>query len=309
MSPVIFVSEEESAALVTHELAYDAARRALLAAVDEDAHSFPPVLGHGSARANRFTVKSASTARVAGLKVGSYWPGNADRGLPRHNSLVLLFDQEVGRIGAVIEAGQANAYRTAAADAVAADVLARPDARSLAIFGTGHQAFYECAALARVREFEVVRVVARDAGRGAEFVRRLAGHGLTGVLSSAEEACRSSDVVVTATTSRAPLFEAGWIGPGTHVASMGSDARGKQELPPELLATARLFCDRPAQSREIGEFQHAPAGAEPTALGHVLAGRQPGRRSPDEVTVFDSSGIALQDLFLALALLERRAGR
>ncbi|GGP82779.1 ornithine cyclodeaminase family protein [Saccharothrix coeruleofusca] len=306
---MIFISEAESTALVTHELAYAAARRALLAAVDEDAHSFPAVLGHGSARANRFTVKSAATAEVAGLKVGSYWPGNAERGLPRHNSLVLLFDQEVGRIGAVIEAGQANAYRTAAADAVAADALARPDARALAVFGTGHQAFHECAALARVREFEVVRVVARDADRGAAFARKLAGHGLTAVPASAEEACRSSDVVVTATTSRAPLFDAAWIGPGTHVASMGSDARGKQELPPELLATARLFCDWPAQSREIGEFQHAPAHAEPTALGHVLSGRSPGRRSADEITVFDSSGIGLQDLFLAVALLEAREHR
>ncbi|KOX19023.1 ornithine cyclodeaminase [Saccharothrix sp. NRRL B-16348] len=302
---VIYLSEEETRALVTRELAYEAALSALLEAADGGV-LFPAVVGHGSSPANRFTVKSAAAARAAGVKVGSYWPGNAERGLPRHNSVILLFDQSAGRIGAVVEAGYANAFRTAAADAVAADVLARPDARSLAVFGTGPQAWHECVALARVRDLEVVHVVARDAERGARFVADLAAEGLAAVLTGPEEACRSADVIVTATTARAPLFEAGWVRPGTHVASMGSDAKGKQELPVELLASARLFCDWPAQSVAIGEFQHVP-DARPTAVGDVLAGRAAGRSSPEDVTVFDSSGIALQDLHLGVALL-RAAG-
>jgi ornithine cyclodeaminase len=301
---VIVVPEEESAALVTRELAHEAARLALLAAAAEGTDSFPTVIGHGSSPADRFTVKSAATADTAGVKIGTYWPGNSD--LPRHSSLILLFDQTIGRVGAVIEAGAANAYRTAAADAVAADLLARQDARTLAIFGTGHQALHECAALARVRDFRTVHVVARDAGRGAAFVRALAERGLTGVLSTPEEACRAADVIVTATTARSPLFDAGLVRPGTHVASMGSDARGKQELPPDLLATASLFCDLPAQSRRIGEFQHAPESASPTAIGDVLSGRAPGRTSAEEITVFDSSGLALQDLFLGVAILRAR---
>ncbi|MER5267527.1 ornithine cyclodeaminase family protein [Actinosynnema sp. NPDC002837] len=302
---MIFLSEEETRALVTRELAYEAALSALLEAADGGVQ-FPAVVGHGSSPANRFTVKSAAAARAAGVKIGSYWPGNTERGLPRHNSVILLFDQSTGRIAAVIEAGFANAFRTAAADAVAADVLARPDARSLAVFGTGPQAWHECVALARVRDLAVVHVVARDAGRGARFVADLAAEGLPAVLTGAEEACRSADVIVTATTARAPLFEAGWVRPGTHVASMGSDGKGKQELPVELFASARLFCDWPAQSAAIGEFQHVP-DARPTALGDVLAGRAAGRTSPEDVTVFDSSGIALQDLHLGVALL-RAAG-
>ncbi|MFI9008047.1 ornithine cyclodeaminase family protein [Actinosynnema sp. NPDC053489] len=302
---VIFLSEEETRALVTRELAYEAARAALLEAA-EGGVLFPAVVGHGSSTANRFTVKSAAAPAAAGVKIGSYWPGNTERGLPRHNSVVLLFDQAVGRVAAVVEAGYANAFRTAAADAVAADVLARPDARSLAVFGTGPQAWHECLALARVRELSAVHVVARDPARGARFAADLAAEGLPAVARGAEEACRSADVIVTATTARAPLFEAGWVRPGTHVASMGSDARGKQELPVALLAAGRLFCDWPEQSAVIGEFQHLPQ-ARPTALGDVLAGRAPGRTSPDEVTVFDSSGIALQDLHLAVALL-RAAG-
>lgn len=302
---MIFLSEEETRALVTRELAYEAARSALLEAADGGV-LFPAVVGHGSSPGNRFTVKSAAAAEAAGVKIGSYWPGNTGRGLPRHNSVVLLFDQATGRIGAVVEAGHANAFRTAAADAVAADVLARPDARVLAVFGTGPQAWHECVALSRVRDLSAVHVVARDAERGARFAADLAAEGLPAVVTGAEEACRSADVIVTATTARAPLFEAGWVRPGTHVASMGSDAAGKQELPVELLASARLFCDWPAQSVVLGEFQHLP-GARPTAVGDVLAGRAPGRTSADEVTVFDSSGIALQDLHLAMALL-RAAG-
>ena len=107
-----FMSEAESARLVSHEMAFDAAREAMIAVVD-DAVIFPAVIAHGSVPSNRFSVKSASTSAFAGLKVGSFWPGNGDIGLPRHNSLILLFDQEVGRVDWVIEAGAVNAYRTA----------------------------------------------------------------------------------------------------------------------------------------------------------------------------------------------------
>jgi ornithine cyclodeaminase len=297
---MIFLSEADSAALITEEIAYDAVRRALIAAVDEQSDLFPAVPGHGSSPRNRFTIKSAAAADVAGVKIGSYWPDNTD--IPKHNSVILLLDQTVGRVGAVIEAGTVNAYRTAAADAVAADALARPEATTLTIFGSGHQALYECLALARIREIDTIHVVARS--HGPAFVQELADHGLSGKLTPAEEAVGVADVIVTATTARAPLFDASWVRPGTHVASMGSDARGKQELPPDLLATADLFCDWPAQSTAIGEFQHATADREVTAIGEVLTGRAPGRRSPDAITVFDSSGIALQDLYVGIALLD-----
>ena len=304
---MLFLSEAESAALIDEEIAYTAVREALIAATTGS--SFPSVHGHGSVPTNRFTVKSGSSADFAGVKIGSYWPGNDAVGLPRHSSSVLLFDQNVGRITAVVEAAAVNAYRTAAADAVAADVLARPDAISLGVFGTGHQALYECTALARIRPLETINVVARSAERGERFLAQLSEHGLAGRLATAREAC-GADIVVTATTATSPLFDADLIGPGAHVASMGSDAPGKQELPPELLREARLFCDLPEQSTKIGEFQHVAdlvsAGTVSlTPIGHVLTGAAEGRRSPDEVTVFDSSGIALQDLYVASALLDR----
>ncbi|KAB2350340.1 ornithine cyclodeaminase family protein [Actinomadura rudentiformis] len=308
-----FLPEERSAALVTEELAFTAVRDALIAAAGPQADVFPAVLGHGSQRENRFTVKSATSAQLAGVKIGSYWPGNADKGLARHNSLVLLFDQDHGRIGAVVEAGVVNAYRTAAADAVAASVLARTDAATLTIFGAGHQALYECTALSRVRPITTIHVVARSRQRGEHFLDKLAERGLAGQLTDAEQACRAADIVVTATTATAPLFDAAWVRPGTHIASMGSDAHGKQELPRDLLRTARLFCDLPAQSVRIGELQHVAdlvhdGTLQVVAIGDVLTGQAEGRRSEQEITVFDSSGIALQDLFVADALLHATAG-
>lgn len=303
---MLFISESQSAALVTHELAFIAAHEALIAACEDATASFPVVLGHGSSADNRFTVKASATAELAGLKVGSYWPGNRDRGLERHNSLILLFDQETGRIGVAIEAGIVNAYRTAAADAVAAHALARPDAATLAIFGAGHQAYYECMALARVRPLRRVMIVARDPHRAEAMAAKLRQQGLGAEVAEAQGACAAADMIVTATPARAPLFEADWVRPGTHIASMGSDARGKQELPPALFPRAALFCDLPEQARGIGEFQHAPPDAVITPLGEVLSGRHPGRNSDEAITIFDSSGLSLQDLYIARHLLEKQ---
>ncbi|OLR93407.1 ornithine cyclodeaminase family protein [Actinokineospora bangkokensis] len=300
-----FLDETTTAALITEEMAYSAARAALVAATSGT--SFPSVHGHGSDPANRFTVKSGASAELAGVKVGSFWPGNDALGLARHSSTILLFDQSVGRIEAVVEAARVNALRTAAADAVAADALARPDATTLGVFGTGNQALHECLALARIRPLSTVRVVGRSAERTEVFVDRLAAHGIDAEPASAQQAC-GSDIVVTATTAREPLFDADWVRPGTHLASMGSDSPGKQEMPVEIAHRARLFCDLPAQSRAIGEFQHVSGDIEAgrltlTAIGDVLTGQASGRRSEDDITVFDSSGIALQDLYIAAALL------
>ena len=293
--------------MITHALAYGAAREALLAAAGVGATSFPVVSAYGSDRANRFSVKASSAPDVAGLKIGSFWPGNPAQGRPRHNSLILLFDQDTGRISTAIEASIVNAYCTAAADAVAAEALARPDATTLAIFGAGNQARYEFAALARVRPIHRVLVVARDAERGRTMAAELSDQGPDAAHTAAEAACAEADIIVTATSSTAPLFQAGWVRPGTHIASMGSDAAGKQELPPELFERAALFCDLPEQSRMIGEFQHAPKTAALTAIGHVLSGAYSGRRSPSEITIFDSSGLSLQDLIIAQHLLAKHS--
>jgi ornithine cyclodeaminase len=213
-------------------------------------------------------------------------------------------------VHALVEAGEVNAYRTAAADALAARHFARTDAGVLALFGAGHQAFHEALAIAGERSLSAVLVVNRN-GAGAETMAdRLRAEGFSARVAAPEEACRAADIIVTVTASRAPLFDADWVKPGTHVASMGSDGPGKQELPSALFERAALIADLPSQSVRFGEFQHLPdalhGGAERIiSLGDVLAGRRPGRRDSDEITIFDSSGLALQDLFVAKAILDR----
>ncbi|MBZ9973907.1 MULTISPECIES: ornithine cyclodeaminase family protein [unclassified Mesorhizobium] len=311
---MIYISEDESAALVTHELAFEAAREALEAAASGQSWVFPAVIGRTQEASNTFSIKSGSSDDLTGVKIGSFWSGNPARGLPRHNSTIVLLDQNTGRLRAVIEAGKVNAYRTAAADAVAADFLARKQAKVLAIFGAGNQAGFEVMALARIRPIETVLVVARPSPRLDAFVDQIGEKGLDARAVLPEEAVRAADIVVTATPSREPLFDAAWVGPGTHIVSMGSDAPGKRELPSELFPNARLFCDLLSQSVQIGEFQHVrdeiDAGVLAVApVGDVIAKRVSGRLSDTEITVFDSSGISLQDLYMADALISAKTPR
>ena len=260
--------------------------------------SFPAVLGRTREATNTFSAKSG-------------WSDDLARGLPRHNSTIVLLDQHTGRLDAVIEAGKVNAYRTAAADAVAADLLARKPAKVLAIFGAGNQAGFEVMALARIRPIQTVLVVARPSPRRDALVDQIGERGLEARAALSEEAVRAADIVVTATPSREPLFDAAWVDPGTHIVSMGSDAPGKRELPSEIFPRARLFCDLLSQSVQIGEFQHVrdkiDAGVLAiTPIGDVIEKRAPGRRFDSEITVFDSSDISLQDLYMADALIRAK---
>ncbi len=299
----VFLGESESAALVDDELALAAAREAFLATAT--GATFPVVIGNSSLPRTRFTLKSGSAGDLVGVKIGSFWPDNVE--LPRHSSTIVLLNPATGRLSAVVEAAAANAYRTAAADALAVATLSRTDYRALTVIGTGHQALHEVRAVRRVRPITRVLVVGRRSDAATAFATEVTA--LTGLPAEPADAgtgVAAADVLVTATTAREPLFDASWVAPGTHISAMGADGPGKQELPVALYDRASLFCDLPEQSRAIGEFQHAPS-AVPVALGAVLAGTAEGRTSQQDVTIFDSSGFALQDLTLAAALLRRRA--
>lgn len=304
-----YIPESQSSVVVTHEMAFEAIRTSFIAACADSSTIFPALIAHGSSPVNRFSVKSGATDSLAGLKMGFIWPGNANKGLKTHNSVTVLFNQETGGVHAVIESGIVNAYRTAAADAVATHALSRPESSVLAVFGAGNQAGYDCLAIARIRPIERVLVVNRSAERARQFVERMALHGLKAEIAEARQACEQADIIVTATPSQVPLFEAGWVRPGTHISCMGTDGQGKQEIDPGLLRLAQLFCDLPAQSVKIGEFQHVATEIGTgevglTALGHVLTGEAPGRSASEAITIFDSSGIALQDLYIANQILQ-----
>ena len=187
--------EERSSELVNEELALEAARKAFLAAVT--GATFPVVIGHSADPGTRFTLKSGAMRDAVGVKIGSYWPGNDALGLPRHGSTIILLDEATGRLAAVVEAATANAYRTAAADAIAVSVLARPDAEVLTVLGTGHQALFEARALVQVRPIRQVLVAGRDLGKAGLLAQAItADTGIEAQPVDVRTACQRADLLV-----------------------------------------------------------------------------------------------------------------
>lgn len=238
------------------------------------------------------------------LKSLCIMPDNPKRGLDSHQGIVTLFDGSTGVPTAILEASAVTSVRTAAVSAVATRVLAREDARVLAVLGAGVQGRAHLRALPRVRTFEEVRVYARS----AEHARAAAGaNGRVSVASSAEEAVRGADVVVLATSSPTPVISRGWLAPGAHVNAIGASVPSDRELDVDTVAACALFCDsRESLVGEAGEYrlaveQGAIAGEDHVRgeLGEVLAGLAPGRRSAEELTVFRSLGLAVEDLAAA----------
>ncbi|MEH6443523.1 MAG: ornithine cyclodeaminase family protein [Oceanospirillaceae bacterium] len=300
-----YINEALSRQLISHELAFNAVSAAFIAA-SEQAEIFPVVIAGGHAENSIFSLKSANTKELTGWKTGSYWPDNVKNNIPCHASTIFLLDQATGHLDAVIEGSAVNAYRTSAADAVAVSVLANEDASCLAIFGTGHQAFYECVAVCRVRKIETVMIVGRNFEKAQAMLKKLADIGIHAQVKKAEEACRAADIIICATTAREALFCADWVQAGTHISAMGVDTKGKQELPYKLFEYAALFCDFTSQSIAIGEFQHTDKNNiinKLTMIGEVLSGKKQGRKNKSDITIFDSSGIAVQDLFIGKILL------
>ncbi|GLS90203.1 ornithine cyclodeaminase [Psychromonas marina] len=305
-----YINEALSSQLITPELAFNAISAALIAA-SEQAQLFPVVIAEGHSENSIFSLKSANTAQLVGWKTGSYWPANTAKNIPCHASTIFLLDPATGHLDAVIEGSTVNAYRTAAADAVAVSQLAREDARCLTILGTGHQAFYECIAVCLVRDIHTVLVVGRNDDKAQALVNKLADAGIHAQVKAAEQACRAADIIITATTASEPLFSADWVKAGTHISAMGADSKGKQELPTALFDHADLFCDFTSQSVVIGEYQHIHKNTQAdklTMMGEVLSGRAQGRKNRTDITIFDSSGIAVQDLFIGQYLLEAAIG-
>ena len=302
---MLIVPERLIAELVSPADAFAAIEACFAAMARGEAYNFPVVreaLGEGRQYGFKFGLDRAGSR--LGVKAGGYFPANLARGIINHQSSVFLFDPETGRPLAMVGGNLLTALRTAAASAISIDLLARKDARVLGMVGAGHQAGFQLRAAARVRKFE--RVVAWNLH--PEMLPKLgaiaAELGLPFEPVSLAELGTHADVIITITSSdKASLMDA-YVKPGTHLACMGTDTVGKQEVEPALLARATMFTDEVAQAISIGEAQHAVmAGlisvADIAPLGDVLIGRHPGRTSDTEITVFDGTGVGLQDLAVA----------
>jgi ectoine utilization protein EutC len=248
------------------------------------------------------------------IKVSPGFFDNPTRGLPSLSGMMMLLSAETGRLEALhLDNGWLTDLRTAAAGAVAGRHLARADASVAGVLGAGTQARVQIEALKLVRPIERVLVWARDAQRAAAYADEMADRLGLDVLpvASAERLVLEADVVVTTTPARAPLVVADWLHPGLHVSALGADAPDKNELHPAVLARAdRLVCDSRAQCARQGELHHALAAypdLEVTELGEITAGRAPGRRSDDEITVADLTGTGVQDTAIALLAYRKAA--
>lgn len=262
----------------------------------------PPKVYVTNYPAGDFRAMPALGGGHASLKWVTSFPGNPARGLPTVTGLVLLSDAEDGRLLALLDAGAVTALRTGAAAALAAVTLGRPDARSAAVVGTGVNGQAAAAALAALGREPLLWDV--DPARAEAAARATGGR----VAASREEAL-AADLVVTVTPGREILFPEGSLRPGQHVSLMGADGPGKAEIAVGELARIRLFCDDWEQASHGGELAAGVeagrvARGDVTTLPDVLAGLAEGRRGADEITAFDSTGLAIQDLALAKAALE-----
>ena len=250
-----------------------------------------------------------------GLKAVCVFPGNPAIGKDAHQGAVLLFSAATGELQAVIDASAVTAIRTAAVSAVATDLLARPDAGDLAVIGAGVQARAHLPAIAGVRALRRIRVAGRDPERTRAFAA--AAGAATGLpvqaCATAEEAVRGADLIVTATTAAQPVIDRGWIAPGAHVNAVGASTPAAREIDTATMAAASLFVDRRESTvHESGDYLHAARdgaigpGHIRAEIGEVLTGAAPGRTGDDEITLFESLGLAVQDL-AAADLLYRRA--
>jgi len=240
-----------------------------------------------------------------GLKVVSVMPGNHGTGYDSHQGVVMLFDVQHGEPLIVADASAITAIRTAAASAAATDTLARADAGDLALIGTGAQARTHLAAMRAVRKLRRVRVWSRSRDNALAFARaESAGAGVAiEVSASAEEAVKGADLVCTTTAARAPVLHGAWLAAGVHVNAVGACFKDARELDGEAVQRARFFTDcHESCVNESGDYLIACAegaiGADHLLgeIGAVFAGKLKGRTSPDDVTVFESLGIALEDL-------------
>jgi alanine dehydrogenase len=287
---------------VSPERALEAVREAFLAYQRGD-WSMPPKVYVPAYPAGDFRAMPVLGAGHAGLKWVTSFPGNPERGLPTVSGLMLLSDASNGSLRAVLDAGAVTALRTGAAAVLAAETLGRPDAKTAAVVGAGVNGRAAAKTfLARGREVALWDV---DEGRA-----RGTALGLGAIVAASREEALGADLVVTMTPGHEVLLSSGSLREGQHVSLMGADGPGKSEIAVEELARTHVFCDDWEQASHNGELAHGvEAGSlgreHVTELGAVLAGEAKGRRSEDDITTFDSTGLAIQDLAIALAAMER----
>ncbi len=255
-------------------------------------------------------------AAAYGLKAICITPANPAAGLDTHQGLVLLSSGATGEPLALLNASAVTEIRTAAVSIVATELLARPEADVLAVIGTGVQARSHVLALQEARDLREIRLAGRTLERARQLAASLADQVAAPVVAcaSAQEAVAGAGIVVTATSSATPVLESGWLAPGTHINAVGACLPTDRELDTATMAAGVLFADRrDSLVNESGDYVLAAAeGAVSPAriraeLGEILTGDAPGRQAAGEITIFESLGLAIEDLAAARCVYDKVA--
>ncbi len=309
-----FIDREEVARRLTFEVCIRVVREAMIAfSKGETRQLLRSIIPLSDGRLFGVMPGAMGAHAPFGAKLISVFHDNFAKGIQSHQGLVILFDPETGAPVCVVHAGEITAIRTAAASAVATDVLARKDARRLAILGYGEQAATHARAIGKVRELESIVVWGRSRERAQAFAERMQTELGVPVSSagSVEEAVRDVDIVCTVTAASEPILKGEWVRPGTHVNVVGSGFAGPAEVDNTLVVRSRFIADSLEGVLSQGaEFLRAKAAGLVgddhivAEIGQVLAGEVKGRRSADEITVYKSLGHVVQDLATAWALYE-----
>jgi len=305
----VVIDDDTVRSLLTPGLAMKIVRDAFVSAAEGTSRNFPVVrerLPHAV-----FGIKSAvdEQSRLLGLKAGGAFPMGGAAGYA-HQSSVLLFDFERGVPAALVAGNTITRMRTAAAAALSVDLMARPDARVLGLIGAGAQAEAHLRAVLAIRTFEEVFIWSRNGARAAALAERVSDLARCRTDLAPADFVSRCDVLVTLTPAERPIIESGWVREGAHLACMGADTNGKQEIAADLLPRCRIVTDDMAQSIAIGECQAAYRLGLITdknvsgTVGDILLGRIPGRLRHEEITLFDGTGVALQDLLAAACILD-----
>jgi len=249
---------------------------------------------------------------VTGVKIVNVHPGNPTKGLPTVMALIVLISPETGAPVAIMDGTYLTDIRTGAAGGIAAKYLARKDSGIIGMVGTGNQARSQLEALCEVFEPEMVKITSRTRQSGEKFKQEMEDMACCeiSIEENVEKVC-DCDILVTTTPVRKPVVKAEWVREGTHINAIGADAVGKEELDPELLMRSKIIVDDMVQAVHSGEVnvplsKHYISENDIHAeLGEVITGLKPGRTSDEEITIFDSTGLAIQDVATANLVYER----
>jgi ornithine cyclodeaminase len=305
---LLLLDKHQVDALLSPDDVRQAVREAFVLHSDREGRVFP-VVREPLKTGGVFGIKSGDVQAqgLLGFKAAGFWPANRQRGGEPHQATILLIDPATGRPQCVIDGNAVTTVRTGAAGGLGLQQLARPGSTRLCVFGTGVQARIQLDfALRLLPTLQDVLYMSADGQRNTAFEAAFAGRCHIAPAGDRNAAVARSDIVITATPGGGALFDLDAVQPGTHLNCVGADTRGKRELPEGLLPRARLFVDDRMQARQIGETQWAPDTAC-TELGDLLSGKAPFERAPADITVFDMTGLALQDLTVARLLQARAA--